>query len=288
MFLQFEFLTKDKRHRIVPHVVGRPNPQVLYYIVFDLDSRRVLYAVSPNQIDNFADNAAKFLFAAGVHYPQTEYEVETARMMHHALHGEVGDMFKAWGRSWKAAVTDPHWWVAYVILPAGLGIAARHVLTRSGSQAMQRLQQTQYTPKGEQLTRSARVLKQPETFRHTIHNQTPQVTYAQIEKDAAMRLSTGDGAKYGQGVYAWEKGKPPGSQTYIDIEVPPGTAVETIKFPDGRVYVRMMPPTGDKLPAKIVGSNLTQQEIAQGRRFVASDPGDMMDDVIPPPPSPKK
>jgi len=45
----------------------------------------------------------------------------------------------------------------------------------------------------------------------------------------------------------------------IDIEVPPGTAVETLSA-DGKTWVRIVPATGDRFPIRIVNTNLTEQE----------------------------
>jgi hypothetical protein len=287
MWLEFEFLGKDLKLVVVPHVTGWPDDtKVLFYSVKYWGNSPSVYVVSPNQIDNFADNAGKLLFAASIHYPRTEYEVETARMMHHATRGEVGDMVKAWGRSWKAAVNDPEWWIVGPILGLGLGAAARHVLAGPGAKAMQRLQQTQANLLDQEVKRSARVLGKPEVFRQTITADIVPVSYARIEKEGALRMSQGAKAHYGEGTYVWPKDAK-GVGKYVDVEVAAGTAVETIQV-KGQTFYRLVPSQGQTVSVKIVGTNLSQEELAFGRRFVAGDPGDMMDDVIAPPPPPKK
>ena len=81
-----------------------------------------------------------------------------------------------------------------------------------------------------------------------------------------MRLSTGAKAHYGEGVYAWHGGQN-GVSTYIDIEVPAGTGVETIKT-GGQSWVRMVPPEGSTLQVKIVGTNMPKEQIDFGRQLL--------------------
>jgi hypothetical protein len=99
------------------------------------------------------------------------------------------------------------------------------------------------------------------------------MSYAHIEKEGSLELATGADAHYGEGVYAWPAGKP-STRAYIDIEVPPGTAVETLNV-GGQRWVRMVPPNGDRLPVKIVGTNLSPAQIKMAREFVAGAPDDI-------------
>ena len=64
------------------------------------------------------------------------------------------------------------------------------------------------------------------------------------------------------------------TEPYIDIEVSPGTGVETLDFGGGKGWVRMVPPNGDDLQIKIVGTNLSKDEIDTGRKLV----GNALDD----------
>jgi hypothetical protein len=56
--------------------------------------------------------------------------------------------------------------------------------------------------------------------------------------------------------------------------VPPGTGVETLNV-GGQRWVRMVPPSGDKLPVRIVGTNLSPAQIEMGRKLVAGAPDDI-------------
>jgi hypothetical protein len=56
------------------------------------------------------------------------------------------------------------------------------------------------------------------------------------------------------------------NRPYIDIEVPAGTGVETLDFGNSN-WVRLMPPNGDRLSVKIVGTNLTPAQIEMGRKL---------------------
>ena len=131
--------------------------------------------------------------------------------------------------------------------------------------ALNRLQETADNLLNQTVVRSAEVLTEPKVFRHTLTADVPFMSYARIEQEGALRLSTGSKAHYGEGVYAW----PPGQAqigTYIDIQVPPGSGVETLKV-NGQAYVRIVPPEGNTLPVKIVGSNMPQSQIEMGRKL---------------------
>jgi hypothetical protein len=123
--------------------------------------------------------------------------------------------------------------------------------------------------------RSAEVLTAPKTYRHTLSGGGFYPSnYARIEAKGVLTVSSGgQDAQYGEGVYAWFAGKPT-NQPYIDIEVPPGTGVETLDFGGGKGWVRMVPPSGEDLNVKIVGTNLSSDEIAAGRKLVGNDLGD--------------
>jgi len=132
--------------------------------------------------------------------------------------------------------------------------------------AAERLRSTARDLQGKNPGRAVEVLSSPRTYRHTITADVPGVSYARIEKEGSMRLSTGAKAHYGEGVYAWPPGQS-GVGTYIDIEVQAGTGVETLDV-GGKRWVRMLPPSGDTLPVRIAGTNMPQSKIDMGRQLL--------------------
>jgi hypothetical protein len=135
------------------------------------------------------------------------------------------------------------------------------------SPVLTRLRKTALDLQNKHPGRAYEVLSSPKRFRHTLTADVKPASYAHIEREGSLRFSTGANAHYGEGVYAWEAGKQ-GVGTYIDIEVPAGTGVETLDVGGSR-WVRMVPPSGDRLAVKIVGTNLTAEQIEFGRRLAA-------------------
>jgi hypothetical protein len=133
-----------------------------------------------------------------------------------------------------------------------------------------RLRDTSLDLQNKNPVRTVEVLSAPRTYRHTLTADIPPVSYARIEMEGSMRFSTGAKAHYGEGVYAWPAGQK-GVGTYIDIEVRAGTGVETINV-GGQRWVRMLPPEGNTLPVRIVGTNVPKADIEFGRRMVRPDP----------------
>jgi hypothetical protein len=129
-----------------------------------------------------------------------------------------------------------------------------------------RLQNTAVDLQNKNPVRTVEVLQSPRTYRHTLTHDMPPASYARIEKNGQLTLSTGGNAHYGEGVYAWPAGSK-GVGTYVDIEVPPGTGVETLNV-GGQSWVRMVPPTGNSLQVKVVGTNLTPAQIDYGRKLI--------------------
>lgn len=132
--------------------------------------------------------------------------------------------------------------------------------------AAERLSNTAMDLQGKNPGRAVETLSSPRTYRHTITADVPGVSYARIEMEGSLRLSTGAKAHYGEGVYAWPAGQS-GVGTYIDIEVQAGTGVETLDV-GGQRWVRMLPPNGNTLPVKIVGTNMPQPQIDMGRQLL--------------------
>jgi hypothetical protein len=133
--------------------------------------------------------------------------------------------------------------------------------------ALERLRKTMMNRQNRMVTRTAEVLTKPRVFRHSITSNVPSTSYAGIQRDGSLRISTGDAAHFGEGVYAWHPGSK-GAATYIDVEVPPGVAVETLDFGGGKGWVRLVPAQGDRVPVKIIGTNLTPEQIAFGKQLL--------------------
>jgi hypothetical protein len=91
-----------------------------------------------------------------------------------------------------------------------------------------------------------------------------EVSFARIESEGRLRLSTWAKAHHGEGIYAWGRAQK-GVGKYVDIEVPAGTAVETLSV-NGQTWYRLVPAAGDTLPVKVVGTNLTSEQIEFGRK----------------------
>ncbi|MCA9012288.1 MAG: hypothetical protein KDB01_21200, partial [Planctomycetaceae bacterium] len=79
-------------------------------------------------------------------------------------------------------------------------------------------------------------------------------------------------AHYGDGVYAWESNAT-GVGKYIDIEVPPGTAIEKLVVQGSggqQVYYRIVGAESDSVAVKVIGTNFTEAELAKFR-FILED-----------------
>jgi hypothetical protein len=261
--VEFTFLGVQVKYRIVPQCVGKhPNFKVLYYIAYNFRHERSEHAISPDKLDEYLENIDTYYYAACSGFPEAPYEVGSALVPIHIMNGEWGEAWSALGRAWGAALKDPQWWA--MALPAtGAALMAGR---SSGAAALSRLKTTQDNLLKQSVTRSSAVLKKPAVFRHTLTADVKPTSYAGIEKQGSMRISKGGNAHYGEGVYAWPKDTP-AVGTYIDIEVAAGTAVETIHV-NGQTYLRILSAEGNTVPVKIVGTNLTAEEIAFGRRIV--------------------
>ena len=144
--------------------------------------------------------------------------------------------------------------------------AARNALKQASARVLTRLRNTVVDLQGKNPKRTLEVLTSPKVFRHTLTGDILPVNYARIEMEGSLRLSTGVKAHYGEGVYAWQSGAT-GVQTYIDVEVPAGTGVETLEV-GGQSWVRMVPPEGDRLTVRIVGTNMPKEQIEFGRKLL--------------------
>lgn len=138
--------------------------------------------------------------------------------------------------------------------------------------AVERLRTTADDMQNKNPVRTVEVLTEPRTYRHSLTAHPQPMSYAQIEKQGSMNFATGANAQYGAGVYAWPANKT-GVGAYIDIQVKPGTGVETLDVA-GTKFVRLMPPTGDTLPVKITGTNVPKADIKAARKFIKADKGD--------------
>jgi hypothetical protein len=133
--------------------------------------------------------------------------------------------------------------------------------------ALERLQKTAINALNEDVVRSSEAVAGRQVFRHTLSSANIPGTYAFIERDGSLILSKGvANAQYGEGVYAWAKEATQVGK-YIDIEIAGDVAVETLQFTK-RTFYRLVPAQGNRLPVRIVGTNLTPDEIAFGRKMV--------------------
>jgi RHS repeat-associated protein len=108
------------------------------------------------------------------------------------------------------------------------------------------------------------------TFRHNIREGYAEIAAlrsAQIEDTGKMYMSVGERAQHGPGVYAWA-GDRQTKLFYIDIEVPPGTVAEKIMDEQGNYFYRLVPPEGEELPVKVVGTNIPDDLMQEARRMV--------------------
>lgn len=94
---------------------------------------------------------------------------------------------------------------------------------------------------------------------------------ANIEAGGTINVAkAGAYAKYGEGLYAWPEAHPGGpNMRYIDIQVPPETAVETIIDERGMTMERLVPPEGNTINVKIVGHNFTATEVSAGQKIAS-------------------
>lgn len=250
----YRFYPQLRRRNGVPHIV--------FYVAYNKNRGRSEYVIGPKKLDDFLRTARMFAIAAGNFFGFTnhvsQYEVHSAQVGYLAARGNLRGAFKALGKAWVSALQDPNWWAMAVMSTAA-------ALPTTPSPALARLARTQKNLLGQNAARTSSTLAKPTTFRHTLTADVPPASYAQIEKAGQLRLSSGGKAHYGEGVYAWEQGAKQVGK-YVDIEVPAGTAAEKIVV-GGQTWYRLVPASGDTLPVKIVGTNLSTEEIAIGRKL---------------------
>lgn len=264
--LPFVALGQSHTYRIVPQCVGSaPDWKVAYYVAYNVADKRNDFAISPDKLDYFCANPMMHLIAARNWYAfnPAKYQIQSGRVGYLAAQGHFRAAFSALGKAWLEALQDPMWWMMAVTSTASVLVGRG---AAGGAQAMQRLQQTEMNLLNANVQRSATVLSEAQVFRHTLTADVRAASFARIEQEGMLRLSTGVKAHYGEGVYAW------GAQQqkigiFIDIEVSAGTAVETIQV-NGQTFYRLLPAQGNTLPVKIVGTNMSAEEIALGRQLL--------------------
>jgi hypothetical protein len=250
-------------YRFYPNLRRRDGvPHIVFYVAYNKTRRLTEYVIGPRKLDDFLRMGKLYAIAAGNFYGFTgrlsEYEISSAQVGYLAAKGDLRGAINALGRAWLSALQDPGWWAMAITSTAA-------VLPKTPSPALVRIEATEANLLRQNVTRSAAALEQPTAFRHTLTADVPPASYAQIEKVGRINLSTGGKAHYGPGVYAWEKGAQRIGK-YIDIEVPAGTAAEKIVV-GGKTWYRLVPASGNTLPVKIVGTNLSAEEIALGRKL---------------------
>ncbi len=147
-------------------------------------------------------------------------------------------------------------------LLASLAGVARAFAALFRNQAMARLRATMANRVNNQVVRSARLLTQPTVFRHVLTGPLPlDMQVASISRNGLTLATGGMNATYGEGVYVYAVSRNT-SAYFIDIEVQPGVAVESLQVTNsitGRVgtWFRLVPATGNSLPVRIVGRNFS-------------------------------
>lgn len=266
LLLPFVSLGQSHTYRIVPQCVGSAADwQVAYYVAYNVSDKRNDFAISPDKLDYFCDNLTMHFIAARNWYAfnPAQYQIQSGRVGYLAAQGHLRAAFSALGKAWLEALQDPMWWMLAVTSTASVLVGGGAV---GSARAMQRLQQTEMNLLNANVQRSATVLSRPQIFRHTLTADVKATSFARIEQEGMLRLSTGAKAHYGEGVYAW------GAQqqrigTFVDIEVAAGTAVETLEV-NGQTFYRLVPASGNTLPVKVVGTNMSAEEAAMGRQLL--------------------
>lgn len=237
----------------------------LYYVAYNVLHKRNEYIVGPNHLEIFNERMDKFAIAAGNFFglspSMSAYEAKSMAFTTLFASGEYKAAFRKLGDAWLAALQDPEWWIgATTSVTAALpSSSAARIFEPNRYAAYNRAIRTRLNLRNKLVQRSVRVLEAPGRFRHTITRSMPESSLGKIQADGSLSLSHGPNAHYGEGVYAWGPDGPK-SGKYIDIEVPRGTAVETIKVAEGTWY-RLVPGNGNKLKVKIVGHNFTPKEL---------------------------
>ncbi len=299
-------------YRLFPNCRNhRSNPTVVYYAAYNVNARRVDYAVGPRFVQRFDSRSTLFVAAAGNFFGFTghvsDYEVTSAMVGYFVMRGEFGRAFRALGQSWLQALQSPDWWaVAAPASAAALPRTPRPAAPRnpsgtnrssgsggsggSGGQhrppnsppppaagntppltpALARLHRTRANRLNAHVERTSYVLDRPQTFRHTVTGDIPEVSVLRIQQSGQMRLSRGANAHYGEGVYAWSAGQTNVGR-YIDIQVPAGTAVERLVVHGSRgqqVFYRLVPGQGSTLPVRVQGTSFTSAQLDRFRPLI--------------------
>jgi hypothetical protein len=280
---QFDYLGKKFTYKFIPncrkHVDGL---KVVYYSVHNSTNQRTEYAVGPDYVDKFLDKVSLYYTAAvnfyGFFKSRPMYEVHTVRFQDKLMKGQVKAAFKALGQSWLSALQDPGWWASTASLvsviptktapkPAAVVNPAAPVV-KSTATGASRLASTSANLLSKQVTRTTTTLTAPTVVRHSMGGKVPAITYNGIQTSGGLKVSTGGTAQFGTGAYAWPKNTQ-GVAPYVDIEIPAGVAVETITS-GNQTFYRMMPAQGDVVPGKIVGTSLTNDQVAIAKKLAAS------------------
>lgn len=133
-------------------------------------------------------------------------------------------------------------------------------IARMQSPALVRAAKTAENLQNNNVNRNTILLTSPRVFRHSLYKaDIPALTYVHIKNSGGLRMSTGAGAHYGEGVYVWAANK--SVPSYIDVEVGAGVAVEELNVRGEGVWYRLVPPNGNVVPIKIVGTNIPEEQI---------------------------
>jgi RHS repeat-associated protein len=168
----------------------------------------------------------------------------------------------------------------------GTGIARRTI-----SSAEIRAASTQMNVMRTAGVQRSTTLAQPgQTFRHAVGWRGggvfgPEVTGVQVEASSALRVTPGGAyGHWGEGAYAFPGPVGPATPggTSFQFEVPPMTAVESIRVPGAAdPIIRLVPPEGHGVvPIRITGTDFPPAALAAGRQRAAQF-GISMPDKVP-------
>lgn len=146
---------------LVPHVMPDATDHIVYYTAYNRSMGRIEYVVGPQQLPLVIEAANPLAFIAFSFFGFSKDEpppwiVESARVERHLFQMRFWEAFKAFGRAWSAAVTDPEWWAfatVSVLSEATIQGKARPAARTSTPARLPLPQGSQGIPIGEPLPR---------------------------------------------------------------------------------------------------------------------------------------
>lgn len=116
-----------RTYKLIPQCTAPPDPKVLYYLAWDTERKRNVYAIGPEKLDAFGQNLSYYVTAAesiyGVSNGVSIHELNMFRMLQLVRAGDIAAILRHLGNSWLDALQDPLWWlqVGTTVAAAGGG-----------------------------------------------------------------------------------------------------------------------------------------------------------------------